>query len=112
MERRKNRAKWAAIITALDASGENVERFCARRRIKRRTLQWWRWNLARDGVAPARGASSVELIAVDVVESARNADGGSLSAIELSLGDLAMRFRVGTEPGYIASLVAALRSRC
>ena len=89
MERRKNRAKWAAIITALDASGENVERFCARQRIKRRTLQWWRWNLARDGVAPARGASSVELIAVD-----------------------AMRFRVGTEPGYIASLVAALRSRC
>lgn len=31
MERRKNRAKWAAIITALDASGENVERFCALR---------------------------------------------------------------------------------
>ena len=111
MERRKNRAKWAAIITALDASGENVERYCARRRIKRRTLQWWRWNLGREGVAPAR-ASSVQLIPVDVVESARNADGGSLSAIELSLGDLAMRFRVGTEPEYVASLVAALRSRC
>ena len=111
MDARKNRSEWAAIITALDASGQSVKRFCARRRIKPSTLQWWRWNLERGGRAsPERG--SVKLIPVDVVESAVPADGDNPRTIEVSLGDVALRFVVGTEPGYVASLLAALRSRC
>ncbi len=112
MGARKNRSEWASIIAALDASGEDVERFCARRRIKPGTLQWWRWNLGHEGRALAPGSRSVRLIPVDVVESAVPADGESLRTIEVSVGDVALRFCVGTEPGYVASLLAALRSRC
>jgi hypothetical protein len=41
-----------------------------------------------------------------------NADVANPASIEIALGDIALRIAVGTEPTYIASLIAALRARC
>jgi|HubBroStandDraft_1064217.scaffolds.fasta_scaffold423244_1 hypothetical protein len=112
MGTRRSRAEWESLITELETSGQSVARFSARRGLKPRTLQWWRWNLDRTEPLTRHAKACVRLIPVDVIEPAATADMGNRAPIEISLGDVAVRVAVGTEPAYVASLIAALRARC
>jgi hypothetical protein len=112
MEERRNRAEWESLIAEWDASRESAARFGAQRGIKPRTLAWWRWNLHRAKSASANGEAPIRLLPVDVTESTATADVANPASIEIALGDIALRIAVGTEPTYVASLIAALRARC
>lgn len=112
MGMRRSRVEWELLIAELEASGQSVARFSARRGLNPRSLQWWRWKLHRTEPVARNAEASVRLIPVDVIESAATADVGNPAPIEVSLGDLAVRVAVGTEPAYVASLIAALRARC
>ncbi|HTJ83448.1 MAG TPA: hypothetical protein VL400_17130, partial [Polyangiaceae bacterium] len=68
-----------------------------------------RWQLGDEPVAPAQ--ESVRLIAVDVKDAVPR-PATSAGALEIGLGDLAIRVDAGTDVTYVAALVNALRSRC
>jgi hypothetical protein len=94
---RRSRAEWESLIAEMEASGQSVARFSARRGLKPETLQWWRWNLHRAEPVSMNAKGSVRLMPVDVIESAAAADVGNPAWIDLSVGDIAVRVAVGRE---------------
>src|SRR5262245_48386192 len=110
MGTRRSRSEWESLVSDLERSGQGIAQFCARRGLAPRTVQWWRWKLRRAEAMVSSSAASIRLVPVDVIASAGTADGGA--PIEISFGDFALRVAVGTEPAYVASLLAALRGRC
>jgi hypothetical protein len=105
---RRNRAQWAALLEELEASGQVVSKFCARRGLEERTLLWWRWKLGSERRLMAQSTPPMRMLAVDVVESAVPAE----SEVLLEIGEAILKFKVGTSPDYIVALVSALRTRC
>ena len=118
MRARRTREDWAALIRQVEASGESPAAFCAKRRIRLRTFEWWRWQLRRDVVSDKKRSSrkpastksrqSVRLMPVVVAGPAA----ATPTHIELSIRDVAVRVEVGTSIAYIGELVAELRARC
>jgi hypothetical protein len=118
MGARRTREEWAALIRQVEARGESPRSFCAKRRIRLETFEWWRWQLRRNGAAKkkrsarknaAAGAQpSIRLIPVDVPVTTT----GAPTYIELSIANMNLRIEVGTSVSYIGELVDALRSRC
>lgn len=106
---RRSREDWAGVLAKFEASGETLARFCAKRRIRARTLTWWRWRLR--GEAHARPeAESVRLVAVDLQTPV--APMPLDRAVYVRVADVDVRIEVGTDVAYVADLVGALRSRC
>jgi hypothetical protein len=112
MGTRRSRAEWESLVAEMEASGQSVARFSARRGLKPETLQWWRWQLRRASTVVRNASASLRLLPVAVIKSAATADGATSTLVEISLSDITVRVPVGTEAGYIAALVAALRARC
>jgi len=112
MGKRRSRAEWELLVTEMEASGQSVARFSARRGLKPETLQWWRWQLRRASPVAGNARPTIRLLPVGMVESAASADVGTPALVEVFLGDIGVRVPVGTEPGYVAALIAALRGRC
>lgn len=118
MRARRTREDWAALIRQVEATGESPEAFCAKRRIRLRTFEWWRWQLRRDvpleKKRPSRKPAStksrrpVRLMPVVVAGPAA----ATPTYIELSIRDVAVRVEIGTSIAYVGELVAELRSRC
>jgi hypothetical protein len=63
--RRRSRSEWQGVLARLEASGEEVDRFCEREGIHPPTLRWWRWHLAGPGGGDDRRARRSELTVVD-----------------------------------------------
>ena len=60
VSRRRSAEEWQGLLVELAASGEDVARFCWRRRLQPPTLRWWRWRLAgRDGDSEAGSVPAV-----------------------------------------------------
>ena len=112
MGARKSRAEWVDIVAEFEASGDSVEAFCRRRRIVAGTLGWWRWQLRARSLAPAV-ASDVRLVAVDVLDTtAPPPPAPRAPVIELVVADVLVRVETGSDPVYVAALVAELRRGC
>lgn len=109
MERR-TREQWSTLVDEHEASGQSLATFCRPRGIEPRTLQWWRWKLARGRKTSRRDARAVRLVPVDVVESAGTADAGDTAEIAIEVAGVTLRIATGTSPEYVARLVAALRA--
>jgi hypothetical protein len=112
MGTRRSRAEWESLVSELEASGQSVARFSARRGLKPETVQWWRWKVHRADAPGGNAVGSVRLMPVTMIESAATADVGNPALVEVSLGDITLRVAVGADPAYVASLVAALRAQC
>jgi len=100
--RRRGREFWTKVVGDYEAtSGETHAEFAARHRVEKATFERWLY-LLRD---EREGASSkVRLLPVRVaVERAEQH-----VLVELG-GGLGLRIAVGTDPGYVAALVTALR---
>lgn len=117
MRARRRREEWAALVRQIEATGESPAAFCAKRRIRLRTFEWWRWQLRQDVTdkkrasgkpASTKSRQSVRLMPVVVAGPAA----ATPTQIELSIRDVAVRVEVGTSVAYIGELVAELRSRC
>jgi len=74
--------------------------------VKSKTLAWWRWTLRREA---ARGVAAPRLLPVVVSEAVTTA--GERIAIDLREG-VSVRVPVGSDVGYVAALVAAVRATC
>ena len=108
MRARRSRQDWAKLVEAFERSGQTLDRFCARRRVKPSTLKWWQWHL---GKRRERAGGDVRLVPVDVIA---NAEAGTLGVVAIALAGAGaeLRVEVGTDVAYVSALCAALRARC
>jgi transposase-like protein len=109
MSSRRPRSFWEKLVAEAERVG-SVERVAHRHGVTTKSLTWWRWWLRRDARAKAKPGSKTKpprLLPV-VTEAGAVAAG---STIEIAIGDLCVRVQPGTELGYVAALVEALR-RC
>ena len=105
METRKNRAEWIEWISAFERSGEPLSAFCARHRLKERTLSWWRWKLG----AERRSAVAPRFVELAVREPTTPAP--LASAVELLCDGMLVRFEAGTPAAYVAAVVSGIRAQ-
>lgn len=104
MAKRRGRGFWTKVIEEFEGSqaGETHEEFAARHGIEKTTFQRWLYAL-RNGhrlrTPPAVRMLPVRLEGVQAEHTL---------LVELG-GGLGLRVQVGTDPSYVAALVAALR---
>ena len=108
--RRRTRKQWSELVAKFGESGAAMSRFCARHRVSVQTFKWWRWHLREEAQAATAQDNGVRLIAVDVQQPL--AVPASSGAVRIGIADLDVRVEVGTDIGYVAALVDALRARC
>ena len=115
--RRRSRAYWEKLVAEAERVG-SVERVARRHGVVAKRIVWWRWWLRRERPSRAARAKKTKGSAVKskaprllpvVVAPVPNTAVGAV--IEIAVADVKMRVDAGTEPGYIAALVEALR-RC
>lgn len=110
MRARKSRSQWSAIIRAFERSGGSHEEFCSKRGLEVGTFRSWLYRL-RKREAPVE----IALVPVEVTEASAPhpvAAAGVASELVIVVAGVEVRVGVGTDAGYVASLVAELRSRC
>ena len=90
-------------MAEFDASGMSAGEFCVRRRLKPRTLKWWRWQIGREA------GHGVEFVPVTVTPGLVERPTDVLRVV---VGDVTVHVRVGDDVGYVGALVAELRARC
>ncbi len=110
MRTRRSREQWAAVIEELAASGESAEAFCRSRGLRRSTLSWWKWTLARASDNRSSTASAIRLLPVAV--SSEGPGPTRSRGITIELADVRVHLEVGTDVAYVAALVESLRRRC
>lgn len=98
--RKRTRAEWTKEIARYHASGQSAEAFAARRGLNVSTLRWWSSEVRKAGRSTA---DQLEIREVLVAEPDRHE-----STFEIGIGSVVMRFEVGTDPRYVAALVATL----
>ncbi len=101
---RRGREFWTKVVDEYEAgSGESHSEFAARRRVVKATFERWLY-LLRGERSELAVDNKVRLLPVQV--SVDHVESQVL--VELGNG-LGLRVAVGTDPGYLAALVAALR---
>ena len=102
--RRRGREFWTKVVDDYEAtSGESHAEFAARHGVEKATFERWLYLLR--GERPERAAErKVRLLPVRVAVG----HGEPHVLVKLG-GGLGLRVAVGTDPGYVAALVAALR---
>ena len=113
---RRTRAEWAAWVAEIAAGGSATE-ISRREGLRRQTLLWWKWRLGHEQrVTTKKGtkksAAKQALTAFLPVESQALQITAASHDVIVELSHLAVRVAVGTDPGYVAALVHALRAPC
>jgi hypothetical protein len=104
MAKRHGRKFWSKLIEEFEGSegGETHEEFAARRGVEKTTFQRWLYALRNEH--RRRTPPAVRLLPVRV----EGTQAEPTISVELG-GGLELRVQVGTDPSYVAALVAALR---
>lgn len=111
MHVRRSRSQWAVIIKAFERSGGSHEEFCAKRDLNLGSFRGWLYRLRKG----AESAPEVALVPVTVSGPASSPSrevGEAGGQIVIAVSDVHVRVVPGTDAGYVAALVAELRSRC
>jgi hypothetical protein len=108
MGARRTREEWAGLVDELETSGNSVQRFCAKHRLRIASLKWWKWRLRSEPRSAALAKHGTRLLPVDVVDVAPI----RATSIAVVVSDAEVRVEVGTDVEYVAALVSALRARC
>lgn len=102
MKQQERRKYWQRMVTEHAASGLTQVAFAKLRGIKVKSLARWRKRL----LPPASVPAVVEVVVEDLPASPSPRDRELLVG-----GDLSLFFAPGTEPGYVADVVLALKAR-
>ena len=112
MRARKSWSQWSAIVEAYERSGQSHREFCSRRGLKVACFRGWLYRVRK----AQRAVPEVALVPVELTAGplspgvARTPSPAEL--VVVAVADLEVRIAVGTDIGYVACLVAELRSRC
>ena len=102
VRRRRSRAEVEALVAEFASSGLTREAFCRQRGLAVATLDKYRRRVLRK----PRSAGG-PLLAVELVSSSRNSDGGNLLVVELRSGRR-IEVRRGFEAGTLERLLTVL----
>ena len=104
MAKRRGRGFWTKLIEEFEGSqgSETHEEFAARRGVEMTTFQRWLYALRKEH--RRRAPPAVRLLPVRI----EGMHGEPTLSVELG-GGLGLRVQVGTDPSYVAALVAALQ---
>jgi hypothetical protein len=105
MAKRRGRGFWTQVIEEFESSQsvETHREFAARRGVEKTTFQRWLYALRDEH--RQRASSAIRLLPVRL----EGVQAGHTISVELA-GGLSLRVQAGTDPSYVAALVAALRS--
>ncbi len=102
---RHERAFWERIVDDVEASGEDHASFAHRQGVTVGAFRHWLYRLRRERGASGAAHASVRLVPVTVTAAPAS------EFVEVGVDGLVVRFRAGTDAGYVAGLVTALRAR-
>jgi hypothetical protein len=105
MYARKSRGEWSAIVKAFERSGESHDDFCSARGLNVGTFRTWLYKLRS---ASTRSAD-ITLLPVEVTMPVAPR---TPSTIVVVVAGVEVRVAIGADIGYVAGLIAELRSRC
>jgi len=111
MRARKSWSEWSAIVEAYERSGQSHLEFCSKRGLKVASFRVWLYRVRK----AQRAIPEVALVSVELAERASSTSVARASAatgLVIAVADVEVRLAVGTDVGYVACLVAELRSRC
>lgn len=99
---RHDRGFWEEVVRAYETSGASHAAFAQQRGVSVSALRHWLYKLRRE--RSARRATSVRILPITV------APAPTPELVEVGVDGLIIRFRAGTDAGYIAQVVTALRA--
>ena len=110
---RHTRAFWRRLSAAVDR-GATIASTAQRYGVRPKTLAWWRWMLRREEKKKRPGKRRpAKLLPIVVRAEAVRETVCSTESIAISVcNDVALRVPVGSDVGYVAALVAAVRKSC
>jgi len=114
MRARKSQTQWSEIVRAFERSGQSHLEFCSKRGLVVRSFQTWLYRFRRAGHSQSC-PSEVALVPVEVTAARAPvmSTKESLPAeLVIAVAGVELHISVGTDAGYVASLVMELRSRC
>lgn len=106
--RRPGPDEWKKLISEFEQSQLTQKEFCAKQDVSMSTFQYWLYKRSKlDSKFDVN--SRTAFLPVEVVASPASKTRAGDGFIEASLrSGLTLRFTVGTEPSYVAELLAAL----
>jgi transposase-like protein len=106
---RRSRAVWADLVAEVERSGGSVARTARRHDVNPRTLAWWRWTLRR-AEPPTPAARLLPVVVASVAGAEPHLQH---PLVEISFGgDVSLLVPIGSDVGYVAALVEAMRATC
>ena len=107
-KRGETRRFWTEVVSRYMRAGQPQKEFAADHDVGLAALRYWICKLRREAKA-AKVGPELRLLPVRV-EPQTVATAERAGQVEIRLGDLSVRVSVGTDPRYLASIVAAVRA--
>jgi transposase-like protein len=108
--KRRTRAFWRKVVGEVERGG-TVASTARVHGVKPNALAWWRWTLRREAVSPPKSARLLPVVSSPGFAATPETFAHRAIAIELREG-VTVRVPVGSDVGYVAALVAAVRHAC
>src|SRR6266849_7030228 len=86
--RQPRREHWRALLEAQRRSGLSVTAFCRRRGLRKGTLSFWKWKLAREVEAGASRGATASFVPIQISVPSRSREPGAPPATLADLGEL------------------------
>ena len=112
-KREETRRFWADVVSRYERAGQPRKVFAANHKVGLAALQYWICKLRREAEGarrpPAAASSELRLVPARVDGQAAVAPERA-GRVKIRLGGFSIRVPLGTDPRYLASVVAATRA--
>src|SRR6266536_4425937 len=107
------REHWRALLEAQRRSGLSLAAFCRRRGLRKGTLSFWKWRLAREAEAGAGRGAPAAFVPIQLAVPPRSHEPGTptapladLGEVEIALGaGRLVRVRGRVDPAWLAAVL-------
>ena len=117
--RQPRREHWRALLEAQRRSGLGLAAFCRRRGLRKGTLSFWKWKLAREVEASAGRGATASFVPIQITVPSRSREPGAPPATLADLGELEIaltdgrlvRVRGRVDPRWLAAVLREAEAR-
>jgi hypothetical protein len=113
------REHWRALLEAQRRSGLSFAAFCRRRGLRKGTLGFWKWKLAREAGPGAAGRAPASFVPLQITGPPRSRELGAPAAPLADVGELEIvladgrlvRARGRVDPAWLATVLHEVEAR-
>ena len=110
-KREETRRFWTDVVSRYERADQPRKVFAANHKVGLAALQYWICKLRREAAGAKRQSASSELRLVPVRVNGQAAVASERAGrVEIRFGGLSIRVPLGTDPRYLASVVAATKA--